>query len=207
LNKKSRRSPFDDDFGSFGLGFDFQKIIDEMNAMINNAGPHRVQTQGKPIYYGYSVEIGPDGKPHVKEFGNVRPVRNDQGGDVNACGSNENSCGCNNTTPEVESLPREEISDDSEVYACSMYDEKKNEIKIHADIPGISKEDIDLRFEDHKLILNAKNENKSYHKVIPLDREVTEKDIKANYNNGVLEITLKCKKQAKKEQGKKIKVE
>src|SRR5690348_18506236 len=25
-----------------------------------------------PIVYGYSMTIGPDGKPHVKEFGNVK---------------------------------------------------------------------------------------------------------------------------------------
>ena len=27
-----------------------------------------------PIVYGYSMTIGPDGKPHVKEFGNVKAV-------------------------------------------------------------------------------------------------------------------------------------
>ena len=26
-----------------------------------------------PIVYGYSVTIGPDGKPQVREFGNIRP--------------------------------------------------------------------------------------------------------------------------------------
>jgi HSP20 family protein len=26
-----------------------------------------------PIVYGYSMTIGPDGKPHVQEFGNVKP--------------------------------------------------------------------------------------------------------------------------------------
>ncbi|HEX9317455.1 MAG TPA: hypothetical protein VF884_00810, partial [Nitrososphaeraceae archaeon] len=26
-----------------------------------------------PLVYGYSVTIGPEGKPNVKEFGNVRP--------------------------------------------------------------------------------------------------------------------------------------
>lgn len=26
-----------------------------------------------PYYYGYSVTVGPDGKPQVKEYGNVRP--------------------------------------------------------------------------------------------------------------------------------------
>jgi HSP20 family protein len=31
-----------------------------------------VQTFG-PYYYGYSLTVGPDGKPIVKEYGNVRP--------------------------------------------------------------------------------------------------------------------------------------
>jgi HSP20 family protein len=25
-----------------------------------------------PIVYGYSMTIGPDGKPHVREFGNIK---------------------------------------------------------------------------------------------------------------------------------------
>lgn len=26
-----------------------------------------------PYYYGYQITVGPDGKPHVREFGNIRP--------------------------------------------------------------------------------------------------------------------------------------
>jgi HSP20 family protein len=26
-----------------------------------------------PYYYGYSMTVGPDGKPHIREYGNVRP--------------------------------------------------------------------------------------------------------------------------------------
>src|SRR5919199_1745928 len=33
-----------------------------------------------PIVYGYSMTIGPDGKPHVKEFGNVKAGKNIAGG-------------------------------------------------------------------------------------------------------------------------------
>jgi HSP20 family protein len=28
-----------------------------------------------PFVYGYSVKIGPDGKPEIREFGNVKPSR------------------------------------------------------------------------------------------------------------------------------------
>ena len=30
-------------------------------------------TQSGPFYYGYTMTIGPDGKPIVKEYGNVKP--------------------------------------------------------------------------------------------------------------------------------------
>ncbi len=43
------------------------KIWDEMKDSGNT------QTFG-PYYYGYSMTIGPDGKPVVKEYGNIRPA-------------------------------------------------------------------------------------------------------------------------------------
>src|SRR5581483_9495524 len=27
-----------------------------------------------PYYYGYQITVGPDGKPHIREFGNVKPT-------------------------------------------------------------------------------------------------------------------------------------
>ena len=33
----------------------------------------QVQTYG-PYYYGYELTVGPDGKPHVREWGNTRPT-------------------------------------------------------------------------------------------------------------------------------------
>jgi len=33
---------------------------------------HNLQTSG-PFYYGYTMTIGPDGKPIVREYGNVKP--------------------------------------------------------------------------------------------------------------------------------------
>jgi HSP20 family protein len=42
------------------------KIWDDMKSSDN------AQTFG-PYYYGYSLTVGPDGKPVVKEYGNVRP--------------------------------------------------------------------------------------------------------------------------------------
>ncbi|TLX96397.1 MAG: Hsp20/alpha crystallin family protein [Thaumarchaeota archaeon] len=46
------------------------KELDEMWDEMKTSG--NVQTFG-PYYYGYSMTVGPDGKPVVKEYGNVRP--------------------------------------------------------------------------------------------------------------------------------------
>ncbi|HJU13468.1 MAG TPA: archaeal heat shock protein Hsp20 [Candidatus Nitrosotalea sp.] len=45
---------------------DMDQVWDELKSSPN------LQTFG-PYYYGYSVTVGADGKPAVKEFGNLRP--------------------------------------------------------------------------------------------------------------------------------------
>ena len=45
---------------------ELDEIWDEMKTSGN------VQTFG-PYYYGYTMTVGPDGKPVVKEYGNIRP--------------------------------------------------------------------------------------------------------------------------------------
>ena len=54
----------------------FQRMLRpfrELDNMWNNmSDSSNMQTFG-PYYYGYSVTVGPDGKPVVKEYGNVRP--------------------------------------------------------------------------------------------------------------------------------------
>jgi len=42
--------------------------LDDVFEVAKNAG-----TASGPFYYGYTMTVGPDGKPVVKEYGNVRP--------------------------------------------------------------------------------------------------------------------------------------
>ncbi|MFX0067782.1 MAG: Hsp20/alpha crystallin family protein [Candidatus Hodarchaeota archaeon] len=84
--------------------------------------------------------------------------------------------------------------------------ETENEIIITADIPGVSKEDIDLRISEDTLEIGAqvrheeKEEDQGYlrqerryrrfYRRLPMPMAVKPEEAKAKYNNGVLEIRI-----------------
>lgn len=65
---------FDDEFDRIfrRMSRPFEDIESIFSSMRSEDGDEDVQTWG-PYYYGYTIRSGPDGKPEVKEFGNVRP--------------------------------------------------------------------------------------------------------------------------------------
>jgi HSP20 family protein len=130
-----------------------------------------------PMYYGYSVNIGPDGKPHVREFGNVKPSGRGR----------------------LEVGSREPFVD-------TVMDDKNNELKVIAEMPGIQKEDISLEVLNDSLRVAAARGERKYETTIPLRSDIDASTAKASYNNGVLEIRLKLKS-APKPKGINIKVE
>lgn len=99
--------------------------------------------------------------------------------------------------------------------ALDLYD-KKNEIVVKAEIPGIKKNEIDLVLEDGVLTIRGekKTEEKkdadglikrelfygSFQRSLQLPSEVDEKKVKASYRDGVLEIVLPKKESAKQKQ-------
>jgi HSP20 family protein len=136
-----------------------------------------------PIVYGYSMTIGPDGKPHVKEFGNVK-----SGKDIA-----EQYLG----KPQI-SAEREPLSDITTT---------NNEVKVVLEIPGIKKEDIKINAYDEKVeIKTADSSERKYHKIIDLPKQADIKTARSNYNNGILEVTFDKKKE-EKPKGKEIKIE
>jgi HSP20 family protein len=86
---RRKRSPF---FGSWGFD-EFDKIFHEMEKMMENElkaftskvpkdyVKERRLPDGStarelgPFVYGYSMKIGPNGKPEIREFGNLKPTR------------------------------------------------------------------------------------------------------------------------------------
>ncbi len=84
--------------------------------------------------------------------------------------------------------------------------DEEDKIKVIADLPGFSKEDIEIYLEDGDLVIKAERKEeieekgKNYirqerrfgeiYRRITLPEEVDAEKIKAKYNNGVLEIEL-----------------
>ena len=137
-------------------------------------------TKNTPYYYGYQVTIDPDGKPHVRESGNVRP---------SARGLIEQT---DIRAPLVD----------------TTVDEKQNILRVTAEMPGVNKEDIKVNVSDKYVTIHAEKGGKKYHTDIPVDVELDDSPsaAKATYANGILELRIKLK-QAPKEKAKEIKVE
>jgi HSP20 family protein len=132
-----------------------------------------------PYYYGYQITVGPDGKPQIREFGNVRP---------SARGLVEHSG------------VREPLVD-------TALDEKENTLRITAEMPGVDKDHIKVNIADQYVSIHAEKEDKKYHADIPVAVELDDTSAKATYSNGILELKIKLKRQAQRLKGKEIKVE
>jgi HSP20 family protein len=121
-----------------------------------------------PFVYGYSVTIGPDGKPKIREFGNVKP----------------------GTTM---GRPRIDIKEQREPLVDVM--QTDGEVKVIAELPGVEKEDIKLHGTENSVTITVDTPERKYYKEVELPAKVETKKTKASYKNGVLEITLEKKKE------------
>lgn len=105
-------------------------------------------------------------------------------------------------------------------YPAVNISENEKEIKVKAELPGIEPKDIELTIQNNTLILKGEKkfeeeEKKdnfhriecrygSFYRTIPLPAEVDESKVSAKFKNGVLEIKLPKKEEAK---GKRIPIE
>ena len=191
-------------FDTTDLFGDFDDMHKEMNRMFNvfndisktapkelikeyeTSDGSRVREVG-PIVYGYSMTIGPDGKPHVREFGNIK---------ASGSGSAKNIGQYIGAKPQISS-EREPLSD------LTTTDK---EVKVVLEMPGIKKEDIKINAYDEKVeIKTAENAQRKYHKVIDLPKQADIETARSTYNNGILEVTFDKREENKK--GKEIKIE
>lgn len=87
-----------------------------------------------------------------------------------------------------------------------IVDDKANQVRVIAELPGVSKEDIDINATEKTVEIKAERGERKYRAVVDLPVEVDVGSAKASYNNGVLEITFRPKREIRPK-GTKIKVE
>ena len=180
-----RRGFFDDMFRGFDemrremeRGFeDIEKIIPK-NLIREYAipGGGKVREVG-PMIYGYSMTVGPDGKPRIREFGNVKR-------------SKFSSMSAPEVTGEIEPLVDVTTTD--------------SQVKVVVEMPGTSKDKIKINVYDNTVEVKSEDPQRKYHRTIEIPPETDIETATSSYNNGILEITFKKKDITK---GKTIKVE
>jgi len=71
----------------------------------------------------------------------------------------------------------------------SIYD-ADDEVRVVADMPGVAKDDIDIKCDGRHVTISASTDRSDYEERIELPARVDEHSATATFNNGVLEITL-----------------
>lgn len=158
-------------FRSMGIDpHEFQKLVSDMQRNLQDAFKEWGADPSKSFVSGFQVKVGPDGKPAFNTFGNkpqVKPAQPGQKG-IAAIVSDE----------------REPLTD--------VIDEGAR-IAITMELPGVTREDIDLQMNETDLEISVDTERRKYHKVVKLPAAVDPKTTKATYTNGILDVTVSKK--------------
>ena len=125
-----------------------------------------------PFVYGYSVKIGPDGRPIIREFGNIKP----------GLGAGRPPLNLRD-----QRAPLVDVIEDEET------------VKVVAELPGVGKEDIKLYAVERTLTIEVDTPRRKYYKKLELPVEVDETSARSTYRNGVLETVMMKKKRPRGE--------
>ena len=144
---------------------EFDRIFKKMSSSFFNIDDmfeeFKSDSGSGPYYYGYTMTVGPDGKPVVKEYGNVKP-----------------------------GLPQK-TSDAREPVVDTIVDEKEKVVKLIAEMPGVEKTDVKIVVDNKTVDVSAEHGDKKYHAKVPVTHKVDENSVKASYKNGILEVVFK----------------
>ncbi len=83
--------------------------------------------------------------------------------------------------PEREEAPQEPAADVLEGV---------REVFVTVEVPGVSREDIELRVSEGALVVAASTPDRKYYQEIPLPAPVLPTPVRTTYRNGVLDVTL-----------------
>ncbi len=211
-NRTSKNSRFFDDYfeGFDEMQAEMERMFRQFSDLQSNAPKELVREYQSsdgtkirevgPIVYGYSMTIGPDGVPHISQFGNVKNLRN-VSPDVNVSGG---SSSIGRDEPGFSFGAGPSLTAEREPLADVNTTE--SEIKVIVEMPGIKKEDIKINASETRLEVKSTNSQRKYYKIIDLPQEADIDTARCTYNNGILETIFK-KKENIKPMGKEVKVE
>ncbi len=169
--RKRWRFPLDNWFEDFERNFEEMFEGTEMpkelvrERKLPNGGTIR---EVGPFVYGYSFSMGADGKPVIREFGNVKPSI--EGGRFG--------------------MPKPKLAFKEEREPLVDTIVHDDAVKVVAELPGVDKSDISLQCDGRRLMVRVETSNRRYYKELQLPVEVDPDTTKASYKNGVLELIL-----------------
>ncbi|MEZ0393809.1 MAG: archaeal heat shock protein Hsp20 [Desulfurococcaceae archaeon] len=137
------------------------------------AGPEELRRRGYKVYgpyiYGYKITMGPDGRPIIEEFGNVRRSRG-----------------------------RPMISEEREPLVDVFETDEEVKVVVEMPGVEKDKINVSVGEDKRTLIIRASDTDRKYYKEVELPAEVDPSSAKASYRNGVLEVVLrKSRKEGK----------
>jgi HSP20 family protein len=167
--KRNSRDPF---FGDIDDMFrEMEKMMDEELQKFTEKVPKEYIKERKlpdgstvkelgPFVYGYSMKIGPDGKPEIQEFGNVKKGQ--------------------------KGLPQ--VKEEREPLVDIV--DQQGEIHVVVELPGVEKTDIKLQGTEDSLTISVDTPQIKYYKDVDLPTKVRVDEAHSTYKNGVLEVVL-----------------
>ena len=185
-DKKRKRGFFnfmggnDESFGS--IDEIFERMQEEMMERMEEARGMKLDLDDNEIkrlsqnpnvrVYGYSMRVGPDGKPRIHQFGNVMPQ---PGGSMMMHGNEEGR------------VPQKSEPTGEREPLVDMFS-SKGKTTIVAELPGVAEEDIEISVGGKRLEITVDKGERKYFRQLELPKKFDKKKMKKSYNNGVLEL-------------------
>ena len=171
--KKEDEHEVDFGFGKFSLGGlvdGIEKLVDLASDLKEAGGEIKKEGEidlshlkkGMKGVFGFSVKSGIGGKGKPV----VEPFGN------------------------IKKTPKGPVVEETREPITDVFDETE-EIKVYAEMPGISENDIKLDLKGDILDISAQSGDKQFHKEILLPTAVKPDTLTSSYNNGILEVKVK----------------
>lgn len=148
---------------------DIEDILDEMERIFGESNFREILEEmmrgraglgNNNFIRGFSLHIGPNGKPEIQEFGNQ--VKKTSAGPV--------------------------ISEEREPVTDIL--ENSDHVFVTIELPGVERQDIDIKAKEQSVEISVDAPARKYHKVLELPCRARPRTAQATYRNGILDISI-----------------